>query len=172
MKESFNFLLKVESNTYLEHYGIDFEDFEIGQVFEHRPGRTFTEADCLQHGIRSLDLTPATVDRHYAQAVYGERSFVMESYALSAMASTTKTFGKVVANLSMTDFEIEPIAIGDTLYFESKILEKRESRSRPDQGLLQIETRAHNQHRQWVLSFQRKLLIYRKGLGPYNAAGY
>lgn len=172
MKDSFHSLQEVESHTYLEHYGIDFEDFEIGQIFEHRPGRTFTEADSLKHGVRSLDLTPATVDRHYAQAVVGEQCYVMESYVLSAMAATTKTFGKVVANLSVTDFEIEPIAIGDTLYFESRILAKRKSESRPDQGLLHIETLAHNQHGHWVLSFQRKLLIYRQGLGPYKAAGY
>lgn len=172
MKDSFHFLREVEKNTFVECYGIDFEDFEVGQIFEHRPGRTFTEADCLAHALRSLDLSPQYADQHYAKAVYGSRMRVMESYVFATMALSTKTFGKVVANLSMTDYVIDPVYAGDTIYFESEILSKRESKSRPEQGLLHVSTRAENQHGERVASFERKFLVYRRDLGPYAAAGY
>ena len=172
LKDSFHFLREIEPNTYMECYGVDFEDFEEGQVFEHRPGRTFTEDDCLKHALHSLDLSPCYADQDYAKRVQGERMQVMESYLLSVMAVTTKTFGKVVANLSMTNYEIQPVYVGDTLFFESEILDKRESKSRPNQGVLHIRSRAQNQHGEWVSSFERKLLIYRRGVGPYRAAGY
>lgn len=172
MKPSFNFLRQVEDNTYIETYGVDFEDFEVGQVFEHRPGRTFTLADSLSHGLRSLDHSPYIADQHYRENVYGSAVRVPESYVFSMMALSTKTFGKVVANLAMTNFTIEPCYVGDTLYFSSEILDKRESKSRPKQGLLHVRTWATNQHNEKLLSFERKLLVYRRGLGPYQDAGY
>ncbi|WP_444894382.1 MaoC family dehydratase [Microbulbifer sp. TRSA001] len=172
MKESFNFLREIEKDVYVETVGIDFEDFEVGQVFEHRPGRTFTEASCTNYALHSFDLTPFITDQVYAHRVYGSRTRVLEIFVLSAMAHTTKTFGKVVANLEMVDCELQPVFVGDTLYFESEILSKRESKSRPDQGLLSIYSRAKNQHGEKVCSYKRTLLVYRKNFGPYEAAGY
>ncbi|MGB3320452.1 MAG: MaoC family dehydratase [Sphingopyxis granuli] len=172
MKESFNFLRRQAEDTYIECYGVDFEDFDVGQVFEHRPGRTFEEGDCHKHALQSLDLTPHLVDRNYARAVRGEKMQVAETYLLSMMAMTTKTFGKVVANLSLTDVVLKPVYAGDTILLESEILGKRESASRPDQGILHVRTRAHNQHGDEVCRFERKFLVYRKGHGPYRAAGY
>ncbi|WP_444916643.1 MaoC family dehydratase [Microbulbifer sp. JMSA003] len=172
MKESFNFLREVEDNVYIETVGIDFEDFEVGQVFEHRPGRTFTEASCVDYALRSFDLSPFITDKVYARRVYGDRQRVLETFVLSAMAHTTRTFGKVVANLEMSDCELQPVYVGDTLYFESEILSKRESKSRSEQGLLSIYSRAQNQHGEWVCAYKRTLLVYRKNFGPYKAAGY
>ncbi len=172
MKSSFHFLREIDSNTYIETYGVDFEDFEPGQIFEHRPGKTLLAEDCVSHALRSLDLNPRHADRHFAGALYGDNVPVMETYILSLLAMTTKTFGKVVANLSIIDFEMKPVYAGDTLYFESEILTKRESASRPDQGILHIATRGINQHGEQVCAFERKLLIYRQGHGPYTQAGY
>ncbi|WP_444930481.1 MaoC family dehydratase [Microbulbifer sp. SSSA002] len=172
MKESFSFLREVEDNVYIETFGIDFEDFEVGQIFEHRPGRTFTQASCTNYALHSFDLTPFIPDQIYAHRVYGNRARVLETFVLSAMAQTTKTFGKVLANLEMIDCELQPVYVGDTLYFESEILSKRESKSRSDRGLLSIYSRAQNQHGEQVCSYKRTLLVYRKGFGPYGAAGY
>lgn len=172
MKESFHFLRQLSADTYMECYGIDFEDFDVGQLFQHRPGRTFEEGDCHKHALQSLDLGPRHVDRHYARAVYGERMQVAETYLLSMMAMTTKTFGKVVANLSLTNVALKPVYAGDTILLESEILGKRESASRPDQGIMHVLTRARNQHGEEVCSFERRFLVYRKGCGPYRAAGY
>src|SRR3546814_2610405 len=115
MKESFHFLREQEKNIYIESYGIDFEDFETGQIFEHRPGRTLDEAECLKHALKSLDLTPHSVDRKYAEAVRGPRMQVTETYLLSLLAMTTKTFGKVVANLAMLNVSLKPVYAGDTI---------------------------------------------------------
>jgi len=87
---------------------------------------------------------------------------------------TTRTFGRVVANLGWTDIEFHgKVAPGDTLESESTILGKRESKSRPSEGILSVETRAHNQRGEAVLSYRRNLLVYmRAAETPYAAAGY
>jgi itaconyl-CoA hydratase len=86
---------------------------------------------------------------------------------------TTKTFNKVVANLGWKNIQFPvPVRAGDTLYAESEILGKRESQSRPAQAVLHVRTRAVNQRGEEVCSFDRRLLIYKRGLGPYEAAGY
>lgn len=174
MKPSFHFLRPVPDadQTYIETYGVDFEDFEPGQLFEHRPGKTITAGEAHRHDTRSLDQRPSVADHCFARQLDEGPPPVSEAYILSLMALTTKTFGKVVANLSMTEVEMAPILVGDTLYLESEILGKRPSGSRPDQGILHIETRGRNQRGEQVLRYQRKLLIYRRGQGPYQAAGY
>ncbi len=172
MKNSFHFLREQDADTYVECYGIDFEDFEIGQIFEHRPGRTFTAEECIRHALHSLDLRPQFSDQHYAHSAFGHRPQVMETYILACLAMTTKTFGKVVANLGMMNITLKPVYVGDTIYFESEILGKRDSASRQDQGIMHIQTRAYNQNKEEVSSFERKFLIYRKNFGPYKEVGY
>jgi itaconyl-CoA hydratase len=160
--------------VYMEVEGVDFEDFEVGQVFEHRPGRTFTALENTLHALRSLDLSPRVVDRHYAERVHGAEATIGEAYLLGAVtAMTTKTFGKVVANLGWKDVRFpRPVHPGDTIYAESEILASRESRSRPTQGLLHVRTRALDQRGDEVCTFTRDFLVYKRGQGPYEAAGY
>ncbi len=163
----------VAPNVYLEVNGVDFEDFEIGQVFEHRPGRTFGAAEDARHAARSLDLSPRHADAQYRQKLGAEPS-IAEPFVLGVVtAMTTKTFGKVVANLGWKRVTF-PHAVrpGDTVYAESEILDKRESRSRPTQGILRVRTRALDQHGREVCAFEREILLYRKGHGPYPDAGY
>ncbi len=165
---------KLEENVFMEIAGIEFEDFEVGQVFEHRPGRTFTAEDNRQHTFRSADLSARTADAVYNHQVHGGENVISETLVVSAVtAMTTKTFNKVVANLGWTEVRLPtPVKAGDTIYAESELLDKRESRSRPAQAVLHVRTRAVNQHGQEVCSFERKLLIYKRGLGPYEDAGY
>lgn len=173
MKSSFHFLrAEADANVYTETYGVDFEDFEPGQVFEHRPGHTLLPEETVRHALHSLDLTPAHADTAFATALHGGRIPVSESYVLSLLAMTTKTFGKVVANLSILNVEMAPLFAGDTLYLASEIIAKRPSASRPDQGILHIITRGNDQTGREVLSFERKLLVYRRDCGPYPQAGY
>ena len=161
-------------NVFLEVEGVDFEDFEVGQVFEHRPGRTLTAIENLLHTVRSLGLSPRVVDVHYAEGVHAGDQTISETFVLGVVtALTTKTFGKVVANLGWKDVRFpRPVRPGDTLYAESEILGTRGSRSRPTQGLLHIRTRALDQRGEEVCVFTRDLLVYRRGHGPYEAAGY
>jgi itaconyl-CoA hydratase len=161
-------------SVFMEVEGVDFEDFEVGQVFEHRPGRTFTAFENLLHTVRSLDLSPRVVDRHYAEHVRDGDQTISETFVLGVItALTTKTFGKVVANLGWNDVRFPRLVRpGDTIYAESEILGTRESQSRPTQGVIHIRTRALDQHGAEVCSFERHLLVYRRGQGPYEAAGY
>ena len=153
----------------VEQSGLFFEDLEAGESYEHRPGRTLHAFDVWRHATASLDWHPRFVD----QTSEG-RMPVPEPYALSvATALTTRTFGRVVANLAWRDAEmIAPLYAGDTLYSASEIVEKRDSRSRPDQGVVTVATTARNQHGDPAIRFDRTLLVYRRGCGPYERAGY
>jgi len=161
-------------NVYMEVEGLDFEDFEVGQVFEHRPGRTLTAHENTLHALRSLDLSPPLVDRHYAERVHGTEPPIGETFVLGVVtALTTRTFGKVVANLGWKNVRFgRPVRPGDTVYAESEILGKRESRSRPTQGIMHVRTRGLDQRGEEVCSFERNFLVYKRGQGPYVEAGY
>ena len=172
LKSSFHFLREEQDKVFVECYGIDFEDFEVGQIFEHRPGRTFTLDEAVRYGVRSLDLSPQYADQEYAKKINDGRVRVPEAHVMAAFAVSTRTFGKVVANLSMTGCEVGEVYVGDTLYFESEVLGKRKSRSRPDQGLMHVATRAKNQQGVQVFCLERQFLVYLRGHGPYQAAGY
>jgi len=166
--------VEVGERRFRERPGLDFEEFAVGQVFEHRPGRTFTALENLLHTVRSLDLSPRVVDVHYAEHVHGGDQTISETFVLGVVtALTTKTFGKVVANLGWKDVRFpRPVRPGDTIYAESEILGTRESRSRPTQGVLHVRTRALDQRGEEVCVFTRDFLVYRQGRGPYEAAGY
>ena len=165
---------KLADNVFIEIAGVNFEDFAVGQVFEHRPGRTFTAEENRRKIMRSADLTMRNADAFYNQQVYGGEERIGETLILTVVTSlTTKTFNKVVANLGWKKVIFpHPVLAGDTIYAESEVLGKRESQSRPDQALLHVKTRAVNQRGEEVCSFERRLLIYKRGLGPYEAAGY
>lgn len=165
---------KLADNVYMEIAGVEYEDFEVGQVFEHRPGRTFTAEENRIHAMRSADLSMRNVDAVYNEKVYGGEQVISETLILSVVtALTTKTFNKVVANLGWKNVRLPtPVRAGDTIYAESEILGKRESQSRPAQAVLHVKTRTVNQRGEEVCSFERRLLIYKRGLGPYEAAGY
>ncbi len=164
---------EAEPNVFMELTGIAFEEFAVGQVFEHRPGRTITEEECRKHMMHALDLSPRYLDREYAVAVHG-RYLVPEPFLLSIVAIlTTKTFGRVVANLGWTNTVMHgQAAAGDTITAESEILGKRESNSRPDQGIMHVATRGYNQAGALLCSYERRFLIYRGDGGPYRKAGY
>ena len=113
------------------------------------------------------------LDRVYNAAVHG-RTVVPETWLLSVVAIlTTKTFGRVVANLGWTNTVMHAQAVaGDTITAESEILGKRASNSRPDQGIMHVATRGFNQGGTLLCSYERRFLVYRGEGGPYRKAGY
>lgn len=158
----------------MEQAGIYYEDIQINETYEHRPAKTFLESENWQHATRSLDWHPRFVDMEYVKKFHQSKMPISENYTVGVVtALTTRTFGRVVANLGWVNIEvIQPIYVGDTLHVESIIKEKRESKSRPAQGIMTADTIAYNQHGEKVMSYQRTFLIYKKGLGPYKLAGY
>jgi itaconyl-CoA hydratase len=150
-----------EDGALVEQTGLWFEDCVAGETFVHAPGRSFHREEVATHAWRSLELTP----QHH----------VPETFVVAAAtALTTRTFGRVVANLGWHDVQLPvPVSVGDTIEAKSTILETRASRSRPGEGIVSVATRACNQHGVEVLSYRRTLLVYRRSAtAPYATAGY
>jgi itaconyl-CoA hydratase len=159
----------------VERYGLYFEDAQPGETFVHFPRRTFYRDEAIEHALRALEVGPQFHDTTWLEAHAGGRYRVMETWVVAAAtALTTRTFGRVVANLGWHDVKLPaPVYAGDAIEAESTIVDKRESKSRPNEGILTVDTRAYNQRRELVLSYRRNLLVYRRDAAtPYGAAGY
>jgi acyl dehydratase len=129
--------------------GLWFEEFEVGTRYLHRPGRTATEADNTLFTTLTMNTQSLHLDAAWAAGTeFGER-LVNSMWTLSTMvgASVSQlTLGTIVANLGFTDVTFPaPLRVGDTLYSETRVLEKRASRSRPGQGIVTLEHLGRNQ---------------------------
>jgi itaconyl-CoA hydratase len=158
----------------VEQTGIWFEDMVEGETFVHWPGHTISAEASRTHALRSLEINPRWHDTAYLASHPLIAPAVFEPLVIGVVtALTTRTMGRVVANLGWTNIRLpQPVRPGQTLYAESTILALRPSRSRPDQGLAKVETRAFDETGALVCSYERDLLIYRRDMGPYSAAGY
>ena len=121
---------------------LTFEDLVEGETFEHWPGRTVGPEESRLHALRSLEINPRWHDAAYLQKYPKIAPGVFEPLVVGVVtALTTRTLGRVVANLGWTGIELpRPVRPGETIYAESTIGELRGSRSRPDQGVAQVET--------------------------------
>ncbi|HEX2198296.1 MAG TPA: MaoC family dehydratase [Burkholderiales bacterium] len=158
-----------------EKYGLFYEDARPGETFVHYPRRTFYRDEAVEHALRSLEANPQFHDQSWLERHQDGRHRIQETWLISAAtACTTRTFGRVVANLGWTDIKLPvPVYAGDTAEAESTIVDKRESKSRPNEGILTVDTRAYNQRRELVLSYRRNLLVYKRNADtPYAKAGY
>ncbi len=149
-------------------FGRYYEDFETGAIYQHWPGRTITEYDNTWFALLSMSQHPLYIDEHYARAESGGARPVIDTLIFSLLVgiSVSDTSGKAIANLGFESVNFEaPLLVGDSLYGESEVLEKRESASKPDRGLVAVETRGFNQRR------ERVIVLRRKFLAPKRAAG-
>ncbi len=159
----------------VEQFGFFYEDCAPGETFVHYSRRTFHRDEAIEHAYRSLDVAPQYHDERWVREHQDGRYRVAETWLISAAtALSTRTFGRVVANLGWYDIALpNPVYAGDTVHAESTIIEKRESKSRPNEGILNVETRAYNQHGEMVVSYKRNLLVYKRNAEtPYPKAGY
>lgn len=156
----------VGPQRYRETFGRYFEDFTVGDVYEHRPGKTVTEYDNHLFTLLTLNTHPIHFDREFGAASEFGQNLVVSTYTLSLVIgmSVTDCSQKAIANLGMTDVRFSaPVFAGDTLYAESEVLAKRESRSRPGQGVVTILTRGRKHGGELVCSFERNMLIPARG---------
>jgi itaconyl-CoA hydratase len=168
-------LYHVEADGALvEQTGLVFEDLVAGETFVHWPGRTFEFDESRRHALRSLEINPRWSDAAYLRQHPQIERAIFEPLVIGAVtALTTRTFGRVVANLGWTNVVLpRPLRAGESLYAESTVNDVRESRSRPTQGIAHVETRGYADNGDLVCRYQRALLVYRRGAGPYAAAGY
>lgn len=158
----------------VEQWGLFFEDARPGEHFIHAPRRSFQRADIVRDARRAFDFSPGFHDMPWIDAHQHSRLRVPETMLLGAVtALTTRTFGRVSANLGWTDITLAPVYEGDTVEAESTVVDARESKSRPHEGVLTVDTFARNQHGAEVCRYRRNLLVYRRaGDSPYAKAGY
>jgi len=151
---------------YRESYGRYLEDFTVGDVYEHRPGRSITESDNTWFTLLTMNQHPLHFDREYgAKSEFGQ-VLVNSCLTLSVITgmSVSDVSQKTVANLGWNDVKLTgPVFVGDTLYAESEVLAVRESKSRPTQGIVTIRTRGLKQDGSEVISFERAMLIPQRG---------
>jgi itaconyl-CoA hydratase len=163
------------AKRYRETSGLYYEDFEVGDVFEHRPGRTITDVDNIWVTLLTLNVQPVHFDAAYAAKTEWKKLLVDSTLTLALLTgmSVRTVSAKVVANLGWDKVKAtHPVFAGDTLYAESTVVSKRESRSRPTQGIVTVSTRGLNQDGKEVMSFERTMLIYKREHSPEAAANY
>ena len=157
---------QVGVNRYRESYGLHFEEFVVGDVFEHRPGRTVTELDNIWQSLVNMNNHPAHIDVAYAQRTEFERLLVNSSVTLSIVSGMTVATmsARAIANLGWDQIRLpNPVYVGDTLYAESEVVFKRESRSRPGQGIVTIRVIGRKQDGTPVINYLRTFLVPKKG---------
>lgn len=160
--------IEVGPNRYRESFGRYFEDFQVGDIYEHRPGRTLTETDNSWFTLLTMNTHPLHFDAEYARKSEFGRPLVVSSLTVSILLgmSVTDISQKAIANLGWTNIKMTaPVFCGDTLYGASEVLDKRESKSRPTQGVVTVKSWATNQDGVVVCEFERSVLVPKRGHG-------
>ena len=157
---------EVKPGRYRESYGRYYEDFHVGDIYEHRPGRTITEADNTWFTLLTMNTHPLHFDAHYAKKTEFGRPLVNSALTLSIVAgmSVSDLSQKAIANLGWENIKLTaPVFAGDTLYAESEVLAKRESKSRPTQGIVSTRTTGVNADGTIVITYDRSFLVPKEG---------
>lgn len=151
--------------------GLWFEEFEVGAVYEHRPGRTVTEADNVLFTTLTMNTQALHLDAAFAatQEPFGQR-LVNSMFTFSTIVGLSVaqlTQGTLVANLGFSEVAFpKPLFHGDTLYAETEVLGKRASKSRPGEGVVDLAHTGRNQHGVVVARAVRSTLMRMKPAGP------
>jgi acyl dehydratase len=144
------------------------EDFEVGDVYRCRYGRTVTEADNIWFTLLTCNTNQLHFNRDYGERTSFGQCLINSALTLAIVA------GMGVADVSENGFALgwdeitlpNPLYAGDTLYSESEVLEVRESRSRPEQGIVKVRTRGYNQHGQVVIEYRRSVMVWKRAHAP------
>lgn len=162
-------VIEVAPGRFRETFGRYFEEFEVGHIYEHRPGRTITDADNVSFTLLTMNTHPLHFDYEYAAKTEFGRPLVCSPLTVAILVgmSVSDVSQKAVANLGWTNISMtHPLFCGDTLYGESEVLGKRESSSRPEQGIVTVKTIGRNQKGDIVCTFERSILVWKQGFGP------
>ena len=150
------------ARVHLARYGRDLEDFAVGDVYEHRPGRTITQADNIHFSLLTMNRHPAHCDAAYAADTEFAQELVNSTLTLAIVTGLTvdDVSARAIANLGWDEVRLTaPVFIGDTLYARTKVMAVRPSRSRPGQGIVTTMTEGYKQDGTVVLSFRRNSLV-------------
>ena len=159
-------LTHVDGQRYREEPGLCLEDFEVGDIYEHWPGRTITETDNVWFTNLTMNTHPIHFDVNYASLSEFKQPLVNSTFTLALVVGmcVRSTSQRAIANLGFDEVKIpRPVFIGDTLYAESEVLEKRDSQSRPTSGIVKMRHSGRNQHGQYVMHITRSFLASKRG---------
>ena len=166
---------EVGKNRYRESYGRYLEDFKIGDVYEHPPGRTISESDNTWFTLITMNQHPLHFDAAYAAKSEWKKPLVNSALTLSIVAgmSVSDVSQKAIANLGWDKIKLTaPVFVGDALCAESEVLEVRESKSRPTQGIVTVKTTGKTSEGVVFMTYERSVLIPKCGHGVDDAADY
>ena len=166
---------QISENRYRESFGRYYEDFKVGDIYEHRPGRTVTQAENIWFTLITMNTHPMHFDEEYAKHSEFGQCIIASPFTLALLVgmSVSDVSQKAIANLGWTDIKMSrPVFAGDTLYGESEVLAKRESSSRPNAGIVTVRTAGSNQKGDVVCTFERSILIAKHGYDVEQKAGY
>ena len=145
-----------------------YEDFVVGDVYQHPLGRTITEADNIWFTLLTVNNNPIHFDSAYAAQTEFKQMLVDSTFTLALVT------GLSVAEVSMNATNLgwdevrlpNPVFHGDTIYAQSDVLSTRESKSRPNMGIVQLKTTGYNQDGKVVIEFKRTIMVYKRGETP------
>jgi acyl dehydratase len=143
-------------------FGRCFEEIEVGAVYKHWPGRTITEYDDTLFSMLTMNHNPLHIDANYCETTQHKQRLVVGPliFSIALGMSVPDVSGKAIANLEFENVRhLAPTFHGDTIYAETKVLDKRLSATKPDRGIVTVETIAYNQRGETVLSFKRRVLV-------------
>ena len=156
-------------------YGGLFEDFRPGQIFKHWPGKTITESDNNLFSLLTRNDNPLHSDAHHMASHQHGRILVNGTLVFSLVVgmSVRDTSGQAVANLEYERVTHDgPVFIGDTIYGETEVLETRESRSRPTQGIVTVRTTGKKSDGTVFMTYERTVLVPKRGHAVDDRADY
>jgi acyl dehydratase len=148
-----------------ESFGLYYEDVVVGDIYKHWPGKTITESDNNIFTLLTMNPHPIHFDTEYCKHEQHGKIVVVGTLVFSLIASMTvsEISGKAIANLEYEFIKHEaPVFIGDTIYAQTEIIEKRNSQTKSDRGIIYVETIGLNQNNQCVIRFRRKVLIKKR----------
>jgi len=146
-----------------------FEDFTVGDVYQHPLGRTVTQADNIWFTCLTMNTNPIHFDAEYASKTEFKRPLVNSCFTLALVTgqSVIDLTMNGVANLAWDDIKLpNPLFEGDTVYSSSEVVSSRESKSRPDAGIVTVRTTGRNQHGTTIITFIRTFMVWKQGHVP------
>ena len=146
-----------------------YEDFEVGDIYPHPLGRTVLAADNTWFTLLTMNTNPIHFDQNYAAKTEFGKTLVNSCLTLAIVTgqSVIDLSQNVMANLAWDEIRLpNPVFEGDTIYARSEVLEKRESKSRPNVGIVRVKTTGLNQNGIVVIEFNRTFMVYKRGHLP------
>ncbi len=145
-----------------------YEDFEVGELYQHGLGRTVTQTDNIWFTLLTVNPNPIHFDAHYAAQTTFKKPLVDSTFTLALVTGlSVSDISQNGINLGWDEVRLPaPVYEGDTIYAQSEVLTMRESKSRPERGIVTVKTVGFNQDGVVVLTFKRTIMVYKRGHVP------